>query len=172
MKRETLFELAWMLPSLALPAAMLVAVVVTAFGAGIHVPTHEGRVDPTALDESALFAEPGVFQVGPKAYEVRLIARTWSFEPADVTIPAGSEVTFVGTSADIVHGMIIPTTNVNIMLVPGQIARTTVRFDEPGTHPYICHEYCGVAHHTMWGRLTVGEAEPDPYADNERRVDQ
>lgn len=156
-KRETLFELAWMLPSLALPAAMLVAVAVTAFGAGIHVPSHHGRVDPTALDASELFAEPGVLATGPGRYEVRLVARTWSFAPAEVRVPAGSEVTFVGTSADVVHGMIIPYSNVNLMLLPGQVARATVRFDEPGVHPYICHEYCGVAHHTMWGRVIVEE---------------
>lgn len=168
MKRETLFELAWMLPSLALPAAMLVAVTVTAFGAGIHVPSREGRVDPSALSETELFAEPGLYEVGPGRYEARIIARTWSFEPAEIRVPAGSEVTFVATSADIVHGVIIPYSNVNIMLVPGQVARTTVRFDEPGEHPYICHEYCGVAHHTMFGRLIVEEAPATPPAEPRR----
>lgn len=164
MKRETMFELAWMLPSLALPAAMLAAVTVTAFGAGIHVPSREGRVDPTALAETELFAEPGLYEVGPGRYEVRMVGRIWSFDPAEIRLPAGSEVTFVATSADVVHGLIIPRTNVNIMLVPGQIARTTVRFDEPGEHVFACHEYCGVAHHTMWGRLVIEEAPPDPAA--------
>ena len=169
MKRETLFELAWMLPSLALPAAMLVAVTVTAFGAGIHVPSREGRVDPEGLAETELFAEPGLYEVAPGRYEVRMVARTWSFDPVEVRVPAGSEVTFVATSADVVHGLIIPHSNVNIMLVPGQVARTTVRFDEPGEHPYVCHEYCGVAHHTMWGRLIVDESPAVP-ASEPRRV--
>jgi len=170
MKRETMFELAWMLPSLALPAAMLVAVTVTAFGAGIHVPSREGRVDPALLSEAELFADPGLYETGPGRYEVRMVARTWSFDPAEVHVPAGSEVTFVATSADVVHGLIIPHTNVNIMLIPGQVARTTIRFDEPGVHVLVCHEYCGVAHHTMWSRLVVDEAPDDPAAGRARKV--
>ena len=42
MKRGTtiyLYELAWILPSIALPVGMLVALTVTAFGAGIHLPS-------------------------------------------------------------------------------------------------------------------------------------
>ena len=58
-----LFELAWILPSVAIPAAMLVALIVTAFGAGIHVPGVDGRVDPTKLTETAPFDEPGVVGV-------------------------------------------------------------------------------------------------------------
>lgn len=42
-----LYELAWILPSIALPIGMLVALVVTAFGVGVHVPGDAGRVDPT-----------------------------------------------------------------------------------------------------------------------------
>ncbi len=42
MKRGTtiyLYELAWILPSIAIPVSMLVALTVTAFGAGVHVPS-------------------------------------------------------------------------------------------------------------------------------------
>jgi cytochrome c oxidase subunit II len=30
-----------------------------------------------------------------------------------------------------------------------------VRFDRPGEYPMICHEYCGIAHHTMSGKIIV-----------------
>ena len=33
-----LYELAWILPSVAIPVGILAALVVTAFGAGIHLP--------------------------------------------------------------------------------------------------------------------------------------
>jgi len=46
-----------------------------------------------------------------------------------------------------------------VMLLPGQIARVTTRFDRPGEYPMFCHEYCGIAHHTMWGKVIV-EAAP------------
>jgi cytochrome c oxidase subunit 2 len=42
-----------------------------------------------------------------------------------------------------------------MMLIPGQISRNTYTFQEPGEHLIICHEYCGIAHHTMYGRLIV-----------------
>ncbi len=47
-----LYELAGILPSIALPVGMLAALAVTAFGAGIHLPTHEGRVVPTKVAET------------------------------------------------------------------------------------------------------------------------
>ena len=74
----------------------------------------------------------------------------------------------MATSADVVHGVIIPRSNVNIMLVPGQVARTTVRFDEPGEHPFVCHEYCGAAHHTMFGKLVVEDSPAVPQAQPRR----
>lgn len=151
-----LYELAWILPSIALPIGMLVALVVTAFGVGVHVPGDAGRVDPTKLATTAPFDKPGVFQVAPGRYEVRMVAQIWSFTPHEIRVPAGSTVTFIATSRDVVHGLFIPRTTVNVMLLPGQIARVTARFDRPGEYPLICHEYCGIAHHTMAGKVIVG----------------
>ena len=34
----------------------------------------------------------------------------------------------------------------------------THRFEEPGEYDFVCHEYCGVGHHTMAGKLIVEEA--------------
>jgi cytochrome c oxidase subunit 2 len=96
---------------------------------------------------------------GPERYEVRMVAGIWSFNPAEVRVPAGSTVTFVVTSRDITHGLHIHRANVNVMVLPGQVARVRTRFEHPGEYPMICHEYCGLAHHTMWGKVIV---EPRP----------
>jgi cytochrome c oxidase subunit 2 len=61
----------------------------------------------------------------------------------------------VATSKDVVHGLFIPQAHVNAMLLPGQVTRVTTRFDTPGEFPIMCHEYCGIAHHTMAGRVIV-----------------
>ncbi len=158
MRQDTtvsLYELAWILPSIAIPVGMLVALVVTAFGAGIHLPGNEGRVDPTKLATTAPFDKPGVVEVGPGRYEVRMVAQIWTFSPNEIRVPAGSTVTFVATSRDVVHGLFVPRANVNVMLLPGQVARVTARFDQPGEYLLVCHEYCGIAHHTMSGRVIV-----------------
>ena len=69
-----LYELAWMLPSVALPVGMLAALLVTAFGAHIHLPGQEVTIDPAHIDTTAPFDQPGIVEVGPGRYEARIIA--------------------------------------------------------------------------------------------------
>ena len=150
-----LYELAWILPSIAIPVGMLAALLVTAFGAGIHVPSVAGRIDPAKVAETPPFDHPGVVQTGPLRYEVRMVGQIWSFTPNEIRVPVGSTVTFVATSRDVIHGLFIPATNVNVMLIPGQISRVSARFDREGEFFMACHEYCGIAHHTMGGKVIV-----------------
>ena len=128
MKKGTtiyLYELAWILPSIAIPVGMLAALTVTAFGAGIHVPSVAGRVNPATLSTTAPFDKPGVVQVGPDRYIVYLTGQVWSFTPNEIRVPVGSTVTFMATSRDVVHGLMVHAANVNTMLLPGQIALVT-----------------------------------------------
>jgi cytochrome c oxidase subunit II len=150
-----LYELAWILPSIAIPVGMLSALLVTAFGAGIHVPSDAGRVDIATLGQKAPFDKLGLVELGPLRYEVRMIGQIWTFGESEIRVPVGSTVTFLATSRDVVHGLFIPKANVNVMLLPGQLARVTARFDKPGEYPMMCHEYCGIAHHTMGGKIIV-----------------
>jgi cytochrome c oxidase subunit 2 len=155
MRRGTtvyLWELAWILPSIAIPIGMLVALAVTAFGAGVHVPSDAGRIDARRAGET--FA-PGVTELAPGQYEVKILAQVWNFAPGEVRVKAGSTVHFWATSKDVVHGLFIPRANVNVMVLPGQLAHVTARFDRPGEYPIICHEYCGIAHHVMAGKVVV-----------------
>ncbi len=147
-----LYELAWILPSIAIPVGMLVALVVTAFGAGVHLPGDAGRIDPRRVAETF---EPGIRPLAPGQYEVRMTGQIWSFAPGEIRVPRGSTVHFWATSRDVVHGLFIPEANVNVMLLPGQLAHARARFDRPGRYPIICHEYCGIAHHTMAGWVVV-----------------
>ena len=162
-----LYELAWILPSIAIPVGMLVALIVLAYGGGVHLPGDEGRVNPTTVMATAPFDQPGIVEVAPGHYEVRMIAGIWLFTPNEVRIPAGSTVTFVATSRDVVHGLLIPRANVNVMLLPGQISRVTARFARPGEYPFFCHEYCGIAHHTMWGKVIVEPASNAKHPDGD-----
>ena len=173
MRRSTTFELAWILPSIALPFGILVAILVTVFGVGMHVPSTHHQIDPRQVETTPPFDNPGVVETGHLAYEVRMIARTWSFEPAEIRVPVGAEVTFLVASRDVVHGMLIDEPNINVMLVPGEVARVTATFDKAGEFPIICHEYCGVAHQTMWARVIVGgESSADTAAGEGQEVEQ
>lgn len=150
-----LYELAWILPSVAIPVGMLVALLVTAFGAGLHVPGDAGRLDPTKVSETPPFDEPGLIEMAPGQYEVRMIAGIWVFLPNEIRVPVGSTVTFIATSRDVVHGLSLHQVNLNLMLLPGRVSRAEVQFNRVGEFLFVCHEYCGIAHHTMFGKVIV-----------------
>ena len=66
-----------------------------------------------------------------------------------------AEITFTATSADVLHGFHVEGTRLNMMLIPGQVSRNTYTFQQPGEYVIICHEYCGLGHHTMFGKVVV-----------------
>lgn len=119
------------------------------------LPGDVNRIDPLQVYSTPPFDKPGVRQTGPNAYDVVVIGQMWSFTPNAITIPVGADITFIATSTDVIHGLYIAGTRVNLMLVPGQVAKNTYRFEKAGEHLLICHEYCGLAHHNMFGKVTV-----------------
>jgi cytochrome c oxidase subunit 2 len=135
------------------------ALVYASFGRHIHLPGAAGQIDPRNLTTTPPFDQPGLREVAPGQYEAVIIARVWSFEPPELRVPVGAEITFIATSADVLHGFNVEGTRLNMMLIPGQISRNRYTFEEPGEHLLICHEYCGIGHHTMAGRIIV-EATP------------
>jgi cytochrome c oxidase subunit 2 len=163
------FEGAWMRISAVVIAIFFMAVVISAFAVGFQLPGVYQRVDPTTLyDEGSPWANPGLRELAPGKYELYIRAQIWNFTPNEVRIPVGSEVTFFLTSADVQHGIKLQDTNINMMILPGQVSTLTAKFDEPGTYDFVCHEYCGQLHHTMYGQLIV---EQEQIADNEGETD-
>jgi cytochrome c oxidase subunit 2 len=154
----------WELAFLAAGATVLVACAgalsYATFGAGIHLPGAHGRIDPQQLSATPPFDEPGVRRLADGRVEAVVIGRAWSFEPAEIRVPAGVEIIFTATATDVIHGFNIEGTRLNMMLIPGQISRNTYTFDEPGEYLLICHEYCGLGHHMMAGKVVV-EDGPD-----------
>jgi cytochrome c oxidase subunit 2 len=133
------------------------AIVISVFGLGIQLPTISDQIAPDEIDTTAGFDRPGLREVYPARYEVFMVAQTWSFTPASIEVPVGSEVTFFVTSRDIIHGFKVFDTNINVMVVPGQVTEFTHTFNEAGDYQFYCHEYCGAGHHTMTGIIHVVE---------------
>src|SRR5437588_580848 len=75
---------------------------------------------------------------------VRLIGEQYDFVPHCVRVPADTPVKFRLTSADVVHGFLLPDTNVNTMVVPGFVAEVRTSFAQPGEYEMPCHEFCGL----------------------------
>lgn len=163
------YEAVWMRFAAAVLAIFFIAILISAFAVGFQLPGVYERVDPTTLYEAgSAFANPGLRELAPGKYELYIRAQIWSFTPNEVRIPAGSDVTIIATSADVLHGFKLQNTNLNMMVVPGQLSRLSMRFDEPGTYNFVCHEYCGTDHHNMYGRIIV--EEPSVLVDSEVEV--
>ncbi len=131
---------------------------------GISLPHPTARVDPAALRAAppAPFDQLGLVDKGGGAYDLNLLAAMWQYEPffpdkmeEGVHVPAGATVTFNVSSPDVIHGFKIKDTNVNIMVIPGQVSTVTHTFDAPGEYTVLCHEYCGAGHHRMYLKLHV-----------------
>lgn len=131
------------------------ALVYATLAMGIHLPGRSGEIAPSDVRSTPPFTELGPREIGPNEMEVVFIGRMWDFEPSEVRIPAGTTVTFTGTTVDVIHGFHVDGTRLNMMLIPGQISRNTYTFDDPGEHLVICHEYCGPGHHVMYGTIIV-----------------
>lgn len=110
---------------------------------------------PTCLPFDTKFEKPQVKQVDNNHYEIYAIAHMWTFEPSDISIPAGSTVDLYLTSTDVVHGFDITRKDINLMAVPGGVNKKTIRFDEPGKYKVVCNEFCGSGHQNMMGEITV-----------------
>lgn len=136
------------------------AVVISVVGFGIHVPGPSGQLAPQDIDKDPGFANPGMHKIRDGFYEAYIVVQTWQFTPAEMEVPVGSHVIFYLASRDLVHGFKMFDTNVNIMVIPGQISQTEHTFNTPGKYQFYCHEYCGALHHTMTGVVTVTGANP------------
>ncbi len=121
----------------------------------LNPPNNLETVDPNTVLAIPPFDTPGLRQLGPNEYEAVLISRMFSFQPSEMRIPVGSKVHFKATSPDVVHGLKIPSTNVNMMVVPGHVTEYTYTFKDPGNFLILCNEYCGTGHHLMVSRIIV-----------------
>jgi len=139
------------------------AVLVSSFAFGFQVPAPVERIDPKLVATPGQYSqyhwgdpvEERLREVAPNKYEVYVLAQVWTFQPREIRVPVGSTVTFYLTSKDVQHGFRLDNTNINMMVLPGEVSRLTATFDEPGEYNFVCHEYCGVGHHTMYGQLIV-----------------
>lgn len=111
------------------------------------------RVDPAKLADTP-FATPGLREENGRLHAY-VLARAFAFQPAELHVPVGRPVTLHFTAADVQHGLQIESSNINVQIIPGQVAAVTHTFRRAGTFVSSCNEYCGVSHHLMAFRLVV-----------------
>jgi cytochrome c oxidase subunit 2 len=154
----------WLIVMGGMLVAMMIVVVVTGVTNALHPPSNVETVDPTTLHLGGEFAESnlGTAAEPDGSVTVRLIAEQYAFVPDCARVPVDTPVKFRITSTDVIHGFLLPSTNVNTMVMPGFIAEVRTRFSRPGVYNMPCHEFCGDGHHGMWARVNVLPKEQFP----------
>ena len=150
-------EQRWLMVMAGMLVVMMAVVVTTNIVNGLHPSSNVEVVDPRTLHLQGEFVESNLgTAVEPDgSVTVRIVAQQYSFVPHCVSVPAATPVTFRLTSADVVHGFLLPDTNVNAMVVPGFVTEVRTSFAAPGEHAMPCHEFCGLGHQAMWSHVSV-----------------
>jgi cytochrome c oxidase subunit 2 len=153
------YERYWILAVVATMGAFIAALMAGAMIFGVRVPDNAGFVNPmeVAAGEVPEFSADnlGIIDRGNGEKDVYMLAKMWAFVPGELEFEQGDRVTFYITSEDVTHGFLIEEHNINFEIVPGHISRATITFKHEGEFQFICHEYCGRAHHLMHGTITV-----------------
>ena len=154
----------WLLVMVGMLAVMMAIVVVTGVVGAFHPPSNVETINPVTLHLDGEFAESnlGTAQERDGSLTSRLIADQYAFVPECVQVAVDTPVKFRLTSTDVVHGFLLPATNVNTMVVPGYVAEVRTRFTRPGVYRMPCNEFCGPGHHGMWARVIAVPKEQFP----------
>jgi cytochrome c oxidase subunit 2 len=149
------YEKIWLGFGLGILVVLLATITTAAVVDGFVPPSRVQTIDPTKVASTPPFDHPGLHKIGDHAYEAYYVAHIFSFDPAAISIPAGSRVTFFVTSTDVEHGFYIPETGINSMVTPGWVSSVSHTFKTPGKYLLVCHEYCGAGHQFMAGSIEV-----------------
>ena len=152
-------ERRWVWISLLMAVAIGVVLGLYAVGSNINPPSNVEPIDSSRLHLSEEFAEDnlGVKDNGDGTLTVTMVAARYGFFPPEIEVPTDTPVKFRMASADVLHGVHVPFTNAATMIVPGYVSEFTTSFPNAGKYAFLCNEYCGLGHDSMWSRLTVVE---------------
>jgi cytochrome c oxidase subunit II len=147
----------WLFIMAGMLVVLMAIIVVTGSVYALHPPSNIEIIDPVTLHLKGEFVESNLGSaVEPDgSVTVRVLAEQYGFVPNCIRVPVDTPIKFRLTSADVIHGFLIPNTNVNTMVVPGYVAEVRTRFTATGRNAMPCHEYCGLGHQAMWAHVVV-----------------
>jgi cytochrome c oxidase subunit 2 len=150
-----LYEKIWMWMGAGIVVLFLGGIFGPAVTMAIHPPSHVETINPETLSTHPEFAAGAIARGPDGRLVVSVIASMFSFGPDPIEVPVNQPVTFRLTSSDVLHGFEVVGTNANAMVIPGYVSQFTVTFPKAGEYVIACHEYCGLMHHAMVGKLIV-----------------
>jgi cytochrome c oxidase subunit II len=102
-------------------------------------------------------ARPSVKDPQSDEQVIRISAKTFEFEPSEITVKKGIPVTFELVSLDRHHGFKLPAFQMRADIKPGSVEKVRFVPDRTGTFTFLCDVFCGDRHEEMSGTLTVIE---------------
>lgn len=86
---------------------------------------------------------------------IDITASQFQFSPSIIKVKKGTHVVLQVVSADVIHGMMIPTLGIHEELLPGVPKKIEFDAKTAGTYPFVCSIYCGHEHTSMVGEIVV-----------------
>lgn len=84
-----------------------------------------------------------------------MVARKFTYEPAEITLKLNEPVVFRLTTADVAMGFSIPDFNERATIIPGQTVDLAMTPTRTGEFVFLCDVFCGSGHENMEGTLRV-----------------
>lgn len=88
---------------------------------------------------------------------VKITAKKFEFEPAEITLKKGEPVTIELTTLDRSHGFKVPELGWRLEALPDQVVRFQVTPDKAGSFVVACDVFCGEGHEEMEAKIVVVE---------------
>lgn len=110
-----------------------------------------------ALAATGLLAAAGPFVAWaqPKPRFIKMTARKFTYEPAELTLKLNQPVIFQLTTLDVVMGFSVPDFGVRATIIPGQTVEVPMTPTKVGEFTFLCDVFCGSGHENMEGTLRV-----------------
>jgi cytochrome c oxidase subunit 2 len=86
---------------------------------------------------------------------IPIVARKFTYEPAEVTLKVNEPVVFRLTTQDVVMGFSVPDFSVRATILPGQTTELPMTPTKTGEFTFLCDVFCGSGHENMEGMLRV-----------------
>ena len=92
----------------------------------------------------------------PAGSDVYMLGRLWQWYPI-LKLEKNKTYRLHLSSMDWQHGFSLQPVNINLQIVPGYEMVIKITPDQAGEYTVVCNEFCGIGHHTMLGKIYVGE---------------
>jgi cytochrome c oxidase subunit II len=96
-----------------------------------------------------------VAQAQPKPRMIPIVARKFTYEPAELTLKLNEPVVFQLTTLDVVMGFSVPDFGVRATIIPGQPIEVPMTPNKTGTFTFLCDVFCGSGHENMDGTMHI-----------------